>query len=248
MRASLVPALLLAAALAPSPVAAQRRRASCSRANDPYCYGYLFVGDGRRRTPVVVDGVSVGPTPVLLLLPHRQRHTVSVGATHHPVVLRPSEIVELELDPATARERAAGDEAVRSGLRTYAPLGFASAADRDPCGGILSPAPLRLRGPVNVFVATDLWRQLPAGQAVRVIPRPEEVIASDAAACMRGDADACETAALAHWNFAGRLPGVSDARATELFAHACDSLHSERACHFLQHTPTPAPAPALQPR
>lgn len=248
MRSSLVSALVLAAALAPPPVAAQRRRAACTRANDPYCYGYLFVGDGRRRTPVVVDGVSVGQTPVLLLLPHRQRHIVSVGATRHPVVLRSSEIVELELDPATASERASGDEAVLSALRTYAPLGFASAVDRDPCGGILSPAPLRPRGPVNVFVAADLWRQLPAGQAVRVVPRPEEVIALDAAACMRGDADACETAALAHWNFAGRLPGVSNARATELFTHACHSLHSERACQFLQHTPAPAPAPAPTPR
>lgn len=247
MRPSLFPALLLTVALATPAASAQRRDDPCAQADNAYCYGYLFVGDGRRRTAVVVDGVPVGRTPVLLLLPHLQRHAVRVGALRRRVALRAREVVELELDRATAIARAFGDEAALSALRTRARLGFASAVGHDRCGGLLTPGPLRYDGPVTATSAFDLWELLPAAQAGRVIPRPEEVVALDAAACMRGDAGACETAALAHWNFVGRLPAASDARATELFTHACNVLHNERACAFLHQPPVPARPPALLP-
>ncbi len=184
MRRPLFATLALAlCASSPLATAQPRVRNTCSnpRVNDPYCYGYLFVGDGRRRTRIVVDGVPVGRTPVLLLLDYQRQHVVRAGPLRLVVGVQSQEIVELELDSATARARDAATPTALAAMRTRAPLGYASEISVDRCGGIWSTAPLRRYGVVDERLANLLWASLTEAQVSRVVPRPEEAAAYPAA-------------------------------------------------------------------
>lgn len=180
MRRPLLAGLALAVCVA-TPLAAAQPRAqrACTNphVNEPYCYGYLFVGDGRRRTGIVVDGVPVGRAPVLLLLDYQRRHVVGLGPLRLVVRVQPRELVELELDRATARARNAATPAALAVMRTRAPLGYASEISVDRCGGIWSVAPLHRYGVVDEELARQLWGFLTEAQVSRVVPRPEEVAA-----------------------------------------------------------------------
>lgn len=232
MRATLLSALLLAAA----PAVAQNQPPGfdCGdrRRRILWCFGELFVGDGPRRTRVVVDGRPVGPAPVLLHLDPQRAHTVRVGSLRRRVRLRPRAIVEVEADAATAARRAVADEAELALLRNRAPLGYASVVRPDTCGGPwIVPLPRAL--PINAWRAHQLRTELPMDQARRVVPRPEELVAPLVTACEGGDPGACEDAAAAHRALAEEVPGMSEARATSLLSFGCETLRSARLCDGL---------------
>jgi hypothetical protein len=227
-------ALVFALALATSPLAAQPLNGSCAdpRAHPLRCFGYLFVGDGARRTAVVVDGRDAGPAPLLLQLDPRRAHTVRVGRHRRRVRVRPQGIVEAEFDGATdAARRDAPDEALTA-LRGRAPLGYASVVQPDTCGG---PWIIRLRPalPINPLRAQELWEALPTAEVRRVIPRAEALVEAMVGAWRRGEVADCEDAARANLALADRLPGMSAARAVELWRFSCDDQRSAAACDSL---------------
>jgi hypothetical protein len=102
----------------------------------------------------------------------------------------------------------------------------------DTCGG---PWIVRLRPalPIDPLRAQELWEALPTAEVRRVIPRADEIVEATVAACRRGEVAACEDAARANLALADLLPGMSAARAVELWRFSCDEQRSAEACDSL---------------
>jgi hypothetical protein len=227
-------AVALALLLAPSVVAAQTPGDPCAdpRTRALRCFGYLFVGDGARRSPVVVDGRDAGRAPLLLQLDPRRAHTVRVRGSPRRVRVAPRRIVEVERDAATDAARGVASDADLATLRARAPLGYASVVQPDTCGGPWI-VPLRPALPIHPAVALSLWEELETAAVRRVVPRAEELVERDVAVCRRGDVTACDDVARAILALADRVPGMSAARAFALWRFACDERHSAAACDSL---------------